>query len=111
MMWYAIVAEDHPNSLDKRLAARPQHLARLQALQDEARLLLAGPFPAVDSEDPGQAGYTGSLIIAAFTSLEAAKTWAEADPFVAAGVYAKVTVKPFRKTLPALPVIPDIEVD
>lgn len=110
-MWYAIVAEDHPNSLDKRLAARPQHLARLQALQDEARLLLAGPFPAVDSEDPGQAGYTGSLIIAAFTSLEAAKTWAEADPFVAAGVYAKVTVKPFRKTLPALPVIPDIEVD
>lgn len=111
MMWYAIVAEDHPNSLDKRLAARPQHLARLQALQDEARLLLAGPFPAVDSEDPGQAGYTGSLIIAAFTSLEAAKTWAEADPFVTAGVYAKVTVKPFRKTLPALPVIPDIEVD
>ncbi len=111
MMWYAIVAEDHPNSLDKRLAARPQHLARLQALQDEARLLLAGPFPAVDSEDPGQAGYTGSLIIAAFTSLEAAKTWAEADPFVAAGVYAKVTVKPFRKTLPAMPVIPDIEVD
>lgn len=110
-MWYAIVAEDHPNSLDKRLAARPQHLARLQALQDEARLLLAGPFPAVDSEDPGQAGYTGSLIIAAFTSLEAAKTWAEADPFVAAGVYAKVTVKPFRKTLPAMPVIPDIEVD
>lgn len=110
-MWYAIVAEDHPNSLDKRLAARPQHLARLQALQDEARLLLAGPFPAVDSEDPGQAGYTGSLIIAAFTSLEAAKTWAEADPFVTAGVYAKVTVKPFRKTLPALPVIPDIEVD
>ena len=110
-MWYAIVAEDHPNSLDKRLAARPQHLARLQALQDEARLLLAGPFPAVDSEDPGQAGYTGSLIIAAFTSLEAAKTWAEADPFVASGVYAKVTVKPFRKTLPALPVIPDIEVD
>jgi uncharacterized protein YciI len=111
MMWYAIVAEDHPNSLDKRLAARPQHLARLQALQDEARLLLAGPFPAVDSEDPGQAGYTGSLIIAAFTSLEAAKTWAEADPFVAAGVYAKVTVKPFRKTLPAMPVIPNIEVD
>lgn len=111
MMWYAIVAEDHPNSLDKRLDARPQHLARLQALQDEARLLLAGPFPAVDSEDPGQAGYTGSLIIAAFTSLEAAKTWAEADPFVTAGVYAKVTVKPFRKTLPAMPVIPDIEVD
>jgi uncharacterized protein YciI len=111
MMWYAIVAEDYPDSLDKRMAARPQHLARLQALQDEARLLLAGPFPAVDSEDPGPAGYSGSLIIAAFTSLEAAKAWAEADPFVAAGVYAKVTVKPFRKTLPAMPVIPDIELD
>lgn len=110
-MWYAIVAEDHPDSLDKRMATRPQHLARLQALQDEARLLLAGPFPAVDSEDPGPAGYSGSLIIAVFTSLEAAKVWAEADPFVAAGVYAKVTVKPFRKTLPAMPVIPDIELD
>jgi uncharacterized protein YciI len=110
-MWYAIVAEDHPNSLEKRMAARPEHLARLQALQDEARLLLAGPFPAVDNIDPGAAGYSGSLIIAAFTSLEAAKTWAEADPFVAAGVYANVTVKPFRKTLPALPVLPDIELD
>ena len=110
-MWYAIVAEDHPHSLDKRMAARPEHLARLQALQDEARLLLAGPFPAVDSIDPGNAGFTGSLIIAAFTNLEAAKSWAEADPFVAAGVYANVTVKPFRKTLPAMPALPDIELD
>lgn len=110
-MWYAIVAEDHPNSLNKRMAARPEHLARLQALQDEARLLLAGPFPAVDSIDPGSAGFTGSLIIAAFTNLESAKTWAEADPFVAAGVYASVTVKPFRKTLPAMPALPDIELD
>lgn len=110
-MWYAIVAEDHPHSLDKRMAARPEHLARLQALQDEARLLLAGPFPAVDSIDPGSAGFTGSLIIAAFTNLEAAKSWAEADPFVAAGVYANVTVKPFRKTLPAMPALPDIELD
>lgn len=110
-MWYAIVAEDHPNSLNKRMAARPEHLARLQALQDEARLLLAGPFPAVDSIDPGSAGFTGSLIIAAFTNLEAAKTWAEADPFVVAGVYASVTVKPFRKTLPAMPALPDIELD
>ena len=110
-MWYAIVAEDHPDSLDKRMAARPEHLARLQALQDEARLLLAGPFPAVDSIDPGSAGFTGSLIIAAFTNLEAARSWAEADPFVAAGVYASVTVKPFRKTLPAMPALSDIEVD
>lgn len=110
-MWYAIVAEDHPNSLEKRMAARPQHLARLQAMQDEARLLLAGPFPAIDSMEPGAAGYTGSLIIAAFNGLEAAQAWADADPFVAAGVYAKVSVRPFRKTLPALPSLPDIELD
>ena len=108
-MWYAIIAEDTPNSLEKRLAARPDHLARLQQLQDEARLLLAGPFPAIDSADPGSAGYSGSLIIAAFASLEAAITWAQADPYVTAGVYADVTVKPFRKTLPAMPVLPDIE--
>lgn len=111
MMWYAIVAEDHPDSLEKRMAARPQHLARLQALQDEARLLLAGPFPAIDSEDPGNAGYSGSLIIAAFNNLASAQAWAQADPFVTAGVYAKVTVKPFRKTLPAMPVLPDIGLD
>ncbi|MES2553333.1 MAG: YciI family protein [Pseudomonadota bacterium] len=100
-MWYSIVAEDTPGSLDKRLANRPEHLARLQALQDEGRLLLAGPFPAIDSIDPGPAGYTGSLIVAEFASLEIATAWANADPFMNAGVYASVTVKPFRKTLPA----------
>lgn len=100
MMWYAIVAEDSPNSLEKRMAVRPAHLARLQALQNEGRLLLAGPFPAIDSIDPGPAGFSGSLIVAEFANLEAAQTWAAADPFVNAGVYADVTVKPFRKTLP-----------
>lgn len=99
-MWYAIMAEDTPDSLEKRLANRPAHLARLQALQAEGRLLLAGPFPAIDSMDPGPAGFSGSLIVAAFDGLEAAQTWADADPFVAAGVYGSVTVKPFRKTLP-----------
>lgn len=101
MMWYAIMAEDSPNSLEKRMAVRPAHLARLQALQNEGRLLLAGPFPAIDSIDPGPAGFSGSLIVAEFANLEAAQTWAAADPFVNAGVYADVTVKPFRKTLPA----------
>lgn len=100
-MWYAIVAEDTPNSLDKRLAARPQHLSRLQVLQDAGRLLLAGPFPAIDSTDPGPAGFTGSLIVAEFPDLESARIWANDDPFVSAGVYNNVTVKPFRKTLPA----------
>lgn len=100
-MWYAIVAEDTPNSLEKRMTARPAHLERLQTLQNEGRLLLAGPFPAIDSVDPGTAGFSGSLIVAEFSSLEAAKDWAEADPFVNSGVYASVTVKPFRKTLPA----------
>ena len=100
-MWYTINAEDTPNSLEKRLVNRPEHLARLTALQNEGRLLLAGPFPAIDSIDPGPAGYTGSLIVAEFNTLEEATAWANADPFVAAGVYAKVTVKPFRKTLPA----------
>jgi len=99
-MWYAIYALDHPGSLAARLAARPAHLARLNALQDEARLLLAGPFPAIDSEDPGPAGFTGSLIVAEFADLEAAQAWADADPYVAAGVYAEVFVRPFRKTLP-----------
>lgn len=99
-MWYAIMAEDVPNSLDKRLAARPQHLKRIQALQDAGRLLLAGPFPAIDSADPGPAGFTGSLIVAEFPNLETAETWAKDDPFVIANVYANVTVKPFRKTLP-----------
>ncbi|HSH54025.1 MAG TPA: YciI family protein [Methylotenera sp.] len=99
-MWYAIMAEDTPNSLEKRLAARPQHLSRLQALQDAGRLLLAGPFPSIDSIDPGPAGFTGSLIVAEFANLEEAKTWANDDPFVSAGVYQQVIVKPFRKTLP-----------
>ncbi|PPC81301.1 MAG: hypothetical protein CTY38_09175 [Methylotenera sp.] len=99
-MWYAIMAEDTPNSLEKRLAARPEHLARLQALKSAGRLLLAGPFPSIDSNDPGPAGFSGSLIVAEFANLEEATTWANHDPFVTAGVYHQVTVKPFRKTLP-----------
>lgn len=97
---YAIVGEDAPGSLDRRLAARPDHLDRLNRLKDEGRLLLAGPFPAIDSPDPGPAGFSGSLIVAAFDSLEAARAWADADPYVAAGVYANVTVKPFKRVLP-----------
>jgi uncharacterized protein len=100
-MLYAIIAEDVPDSLEKRLANRPPHLERLRQLQQEGRLLLAGPFPAIDSIDPGPAGFSGSLIVAEFSSLEDAQAWAEADPFVTAGVYDRVTVKPFRKTLPA----------
>jgi uncharacterized protein YciI len=98
--FYAIVGEDVADSLARRLAARPAHLARLQALQAEGRLLLAGPFPAIDSPDPGPAGFSGSLIVAAFASLTEAEAWAQADPYVAAGVYAGVTVKPFKKVLP-----------
>jgi len=101
MMFYAIVGEDHADSLAARLAARSAHLERLQALQAEGRLLLAGPFPAIDAADPGPAGFSGSLIVAEFASLDAAKQWAEADPYVAAGVYRNVTVRPFRKVLPA----------
>jgi len=100
-MWYAIIARDHAHSLEKRLAARSAHIERLKLLQDGGRLLLAGPFPAQDSPDPGAAGYEGSLIIAEFTDLAAAKAWAADDPYVSAGVYADVDVKPFRKTLPA----------
>ena len=100
-MLYVIIGEDHPGTLDQRMAARPSHVERLQALQAEARLILAGPCPAIDSPDPGPAGFTGSIIIAEFTSLVAAQAWANADPYVAAGVYAKVTVKPFKKVLPA----------
>lgn len=100
-MWYAIVTEDTPNSLEKRLANRPAHLARLTTLHEAGRLLLAGPFPAIDSIDPGPAGFTGSLIVAEFNTLAEAEAWANADPFVSAGVYANVSVKPFRKTLPA----------
>ena len=99
-MYYVIIAEDVENSLEKRLNARPAHLQRLKDLQNQGRLLLAGPFPVIDSADPGPAGFSGSLIVAAFSDLTAAKTWAEADPFVNAGVYRNVTVKPFRKTLP-----------
>lgn len=100
-MLYAIIGTDHPESLEKRLAARPDHLARLQALQEAGRLLLAGPFPSIDSADPGPAGFSGSLIVAEFDTLESAKAWADADPYIAAGVYAHVEVKPFRKVLPA----------
>lgn len=99
-LYYAITGEDAADSLPRRLAARPAHLERLQALQDDGRLLLAGPFPAIDSPDPGPAGFSGSLIVAAFASLDDARAWAEADPYVAAGVYAGVTVKPFKKVLP-----------
>jgi len=99
-MWFAIIAKDHPGSLEKRMAARPGHLERLSALQNEGRMLLAGPFPAIESENPGPAGFTGSLIIAEFASQADAEAWAKADPYVAAGVYAGVEIKPFRKTLP-----------
>lgn len=99
-MLYAIIGEDVTDSLPKRRAARPAHLARLQALQDEGRLLLAGPFPAIDAVDPGEAGFTGSLIVAEFDSLEAARAWAEADPYVAAGVYAETRVRPFKQVFP-----------
>ena len=99
-MLYAIISEDVNNSLERRLAARPDHLARLEALRDEGRLVLAGPHPAIDSEDPGEAGFSGSLVVAEFDSLKAAQAWAEADPYMIAGVYAGATVKPFKKALP-----------
>ena len=100
-MWYVIIAEDIENSLPLRKAHRPAHLARLQALQAEGRLLTAGPNPAIDAEDPSDAGFTGSTVIAEFASLSEAQAWADADPYVAAGVYAKVTIKPFKKAFPA----------
>lgn len=100
MLYYAIIADDVEDALARRLAARPDHLARLVALRDEGRLLLAGPHPALDCEDPGAAGFTGSLVVARFESLAAAQAWAEDDPYVHAGVYATVSVKPFRKVLP-----------
>ncbi|ROL81881.1 hypothetical protein BLX41_04225 [Pseudomonas protegens] len=99
-MLYAIIATDVANSLEKRLAARPAHLERLQVLKDEGRVVLAGPHPAIDSNDPGAAGFTGSLIVAQFESLSAAQAWADADPYATAGVYANVLVKPFRQTMP-----------
>jgi len=99
-MWYAIEGYDGSDVLPRRMAARPAHLARLQALRDAGRLLVAGPCPAVDAEDPGPAGFSGSLVIAEFASLEEARAWADADPYVDAGVYARVEVRPFRKVLP-----------
>ncbi len=100
-MLYAIIGQDVPNSLAARKTCRPAHLARLQALQDEGRVLLAGPFPAVDANDPGEAGFTGSLIVAEFASLAEAQAWADADPYVGGGVYQKVSVQPFKKVFPA----------
>ena len=100
LMWYAIIARDAPDSLSKRLSARPAHLERLQALLDSGRLLTAGPMPAIDAVDPGPAGFVGSLIIAEFASLEDARRWAAVDPYVQAGVYADVDIHPFRQVLP-----------
>jgi uncharacterized protein YciI len=99
-MLYAIISVDVADSLNKRLSARPAHLERLQTLQNEGRLLLAGPHPAIDSENPSEAGFTGSLIVAEFTDLAAAQQWADADPYRDAGVYASITVKPFKKVFP-----------
>lgn len=99
-MYYAINGTDIEDSLDKRLSAQPAHIARLQELKNQGRLLLAGAYPTVDAEDPGTAGYAGSLIVAEFDSLEEAHTWAQADPYVGTGVYGNVSVKPFRKVLP-----------
>lgn len=99
-MFYAIISEDVNDSLSKRKLARPAHLERLNQLKNQGRLLIAGPHPAIDSEDPGESGFTGSLVIAEFSSLKEAQEWANNDPYIAAGVYEKVTVKPFKKVLP-----------
>ena len=99
-MLYAIISEDVPNSLALRQANRPAHLERLEQWKQQGRLILAGPHPAIDSEDPGTAGYSGSLVVAEFDALDAAQAWADIDPFVSAGVYQKVTVKPYKKVLP-----------
>lgn len=99
-MLYTIIGHDVPDSLTKRLAARPAHIARLQTLQNEGRLILAGPFPSVDAVDPGAAGFSGSLVVAEFATLKDAETWAQADPYMAAGVYAQILVKPFKKVFP-----------
>jgi hypothetical protein len=100
-MFYAIIATDVPGSLERRRGARPAHLERLEALQEQGRLLLAGPFPAIDNEDPGEAGFTGSLIVAEFPDVDSAREWAGRDPYVDAGVYQEVSVKPFRRVFPA----------
>lgn len=99
-MWYVIIGEDNENSLEKRMAARPGHIGRLNQLTEQNRLLVAGPNPAIDSEDPGPDGFTGSIIIAEFSSLKEAEQWADEDPYIEAGVYKSVTVKPFKKALP-----------
>lgn len=101
-MFYAIISQDVKDSLAKRMSVRSDHIARLHALQDEGRLLIAGPHPNVDSDDPGPAGFSGSLIVAEFESLDAAQAWADADPYIAAGVYEKVIVKPFKKVFPSV---------
>ncbi|NOY15997.1 MAG: YciI family protein [Gammaproteobacteria bacterium] len=99
-MYYVIIGTDVPESLDRRLSVRQEHLSRLEQLQDEGRLLTAGPFPGIDSEDPGPAGFIGSLIVAEFSSLSAAQQWAESDPYIKAGVYSAVSVKPYKKVFP-----------
>lgn len=99
-MFYAIISEDKPGTLEQRMTARPEHLARLEALRDQGKLLIAGPHPAIDSEDPGPAGFTGSLVVAEFDSLEQAQAWADLDPYISAGVYQQVVVKPYKKVLP-----------
>ncbi|WP_201314690.1 YciI family protein [Dyella sp. EPa41] len=99
-MWFAIIGTDVPDSLERRKSVRPAHIERLQKLLDEGRLFVAGAFPAIESEDPGPAGFTGSMILAQFASQAEAEAWAQADPYVAAGVYASVAIQPFRKALP-----------
>ncbi|GAB3380293.1 YciI family protein [Spongiibacter taiwanensis] len=99
-MLYAVISEDVKDSLEKRKGARDAHIARLKLLRDEGRLVMAGPHPAIDCEDPGEAGFTGSLVVAEFASLEAAQAWADADPYISAGVYQKVVVKPYKRVLP-----------
>ena len=101
-MFYAIISQDVQDSLEKRLSVRVEHIARLKALEDEGRLLIAGPHPNIDGEDPGPAGFSGSLIVAEFNSLEEAQSWADADPYIAAGVYEKIVVKPFKRVFPSV---------
>ena len=101
-MFYAIISRDVKNSLEKRLSVRAEHIARLKALEDEGRLLIAGPHPNIDSEDPGPAGFSGSLIVAEFKSQDAAQSWADTDPYIAAGVYEEVVVTPFKRVFPSV---------
>jgi len=101
-MFYAVISQDVEDSLEKRLSVRAEHIARLKTLEDEGRLLIAGPHPNIDGEDPGPAGFSGSLIVAEFNSLEEAQSWADTDPYIAAGVYEKVVVKPFKRVFPSV---------